>query len=59
MAQLITKLMVLICNIFTLDLFRSASHCRAGAMMFAEDNITIDTVLGDGSDSRFGVIGVS
>lgn len=28
-----------------------------GAMMFAEDNITIDTVLGDGSDSRFGVIG--
>ena len=28
-----------------------------GAMMFAEEHITIDTVLGDGSDSRFGVIG--
>ena len=28
-----------------------------GAMMFVEDHIIIDTVLGDGSESKFGVIG--
>lgn len=28
-----------------------------GAMMFVDDGVLIDTILGDGSESRFGVIG--
>ena len=28
-----------------------------GAMMFVDEGVTIDTILGDGSESRFGVIG--